>query len=134
MYWSSISRTPIRGLLRSCTRKRHEWYGRLNSCPRRTQDLRGGNSMAVQVQYVVESDAGMPGSVQSPLFHRRRLGAVICLLLLVAVSGWLAAQTVTSTLQGRIPDTTGAVIPEASVTALNADTGLKRTVTANAVG
>jgi hypothetical protein len=86
------------------------------------------------VQYVVESDAGMPGSVQSPLFHRRRLGAVIYLLLLVAVSSWLAAQTVTSTLQGRISDTTGAVIPEASVTALNADTGLKRTVTANAVG
>jgi hypothetical protein len=86
------------------------------------------------VQYVVESDAGMPGSVQSPLFHRRRLGAVISLLLLLAASGWLAAQTVTSTLQGRISDTTGAVIPEASVTALNADTGLKRTVTANAVG
>ena len=90
--------------------------------------------MAVQVQYVVESDAGMPGSVQSSLFHRRRLGAVVYLLLLLAVSSWLRAQTVTSTLEGRISDATGAVIPEASVTALNADTGLKRTVTANAVG
>jgi len=46
----------------------------------------------------------------------------------------MGAQTVTSTLQGRISDATGAVIPEASVTALNAGTGLKRTVTANAVG
>src|SRR5260370_16073392 len=134
MYWSSISRTPNRGLLRSCTRKRHEWYGRLNSCPRRTQDLRGGNSMAVQVQYVVQTDAGSAGSVQSPLFHRRRLGAVIYLLLLLAASSWLGAQTVTSTLQGRISDATGAVIPGASVTALNADTGLKRTITGNAVG
>lgn len=91
------------------------------------------------VQYVVESDAGMPGSVQSSLYHRRRLGAVVNLLLLfsillLAASSWLGAQTVTSTLQGRISDATGAVIPEASVTAVNADTGLKRTVTANAVG
>src|SRR5260221_5997893 len=91
-----------------------------------------GNSMAVRC--IVESDAGMPGFVQSSLFHRQRLGAGVCLLLLLAASSWLGAQTVTSTLQGRISDTTGAVIPEASVTALNADTGLKRTVTANAVG
>src|SRR5882762_6529743 len=96
------------------------------------RDFRRGNSMAVQ--YVLESDAGIPGSVQSSSFHRRRLGAVVCLLLLLAASSWLGAQTVTSTLQGRISDATGAVIPEASVTALNADTGLKRTVTANAVG
>jgi hypothetical protein len=86
------------------------------------------------VQYVVESDAGTPGSVQSSLFHRGRLGAVIYLLLLLAASSWLGAQTVTSTLQGRISDTTGAVIAEASVTVLNAATGLKRSVTANAVG
>src|SRR5258708_5047629 len=90
--------------------------------------------MAVQVQCVVESDTGMPGSVQSSLFHRRRLRAVVCLLLLLVACSWLGAQTVTSTLQGRISDTTGAVIPEASVTALNADTGLKRTLTANPVG
>src|SRR5208337_1249314 len=84
-----------------------------------------------------ESDAGKPGSVQSTLFHRGRLGAVICLLFLalpLAMPSWLAAQTVTSTLQGRISDATGAVIPEASVTALNTATGLKRTVNANAVG
>ena len=85
-------------------------------------------------QYVVESDAGTPGSVQSSLFHRGRLGAGICLLLLLAASSWLGAQTVTSTLQGRVSDTTGAVISEASVTALNTATGLKRSVTANAVG
>jgi hypothetical protein len=89
------------------------------------------------VQYVVESDAGKHGSVQSSLFHRRRLGAGICLFLLalfLAVPGGLTAQTVTGTLQGRIADTTGAVIPEASVTVLNSATGLKRSVNANAVG
>ena len=86
------------------------------------------------VQYVVESDAGTPGSVQSSLFHRCRLGAVISLLLFLTVSSWLGGQAINSTLQGRVADTTGAVIPEATVTALNAATGLKRSVTANAVG
>ncbi|MGD0790609.1 MAG: carboxypeptidase regulatory-like domain-containing protein [Terriglobales bacterium] len=90
------------------------------------------------VQYVVESDAGTPGSVQSSLFQRRRLGVVIHLLpflaLFLTASSWLGAQTVTSTLQGRVSDATGAVIPEASVTALNAANGLKRSVSANAVG
>ena len=85
-------------------------------------------------QYVVESDAGTPGSVQSSLFHRCRWGAVISLLLFLTVSSWLGAQAINSTLQGRVADTTGAVIPEATVTALNAATGLKRSVTANAVG
>ncbi len=86
------------------------------------------------VQCVVKAVAGTLGSVQSSLFHRRRLGAVIYLLLFLALSSWLGAQTITSTLQGRISDTTGAVIPEASVSALNTATGLKRSVTANAVG
>ena len=85
-------------------------------------------------QYVVESDAGTPGSVQSSLFHLCRWGAVISLLLFLTVSSWLGGQAINSTLQGRVADTTGAVIPEATVTALNAATGLKRSVTANAVG
>lgn len=84
------------------------------------------------VQCVVEPDAGRPGSARSSLFRRCLLGAVVCLQL--AVSSWLGAQTVTSTLQGRVSDSSGAVISEASVTALNAATGLKRSVTANAVG
>ncbi len=86
------------------------------------------------VQYVVESDAGTPGSFQSSLFHTCRLGAVISLLLFLTVSSWLGAQAINSTLQGRVADTTGAVIPEATVTALNTATGLKRSVTASAVG
>ena len=85
-------------------------------------------------QYVVESDAGTPGSVQSSLFHRCRLGAVMSLLLFLTVSSWLGGQAINSTLQGRIADTTGAVIPEATVTAVNAATGLKRSVAANGAG
>src|ERR1700690_51979 len=86
----------------------------------------------MSVQSVVESNAGTPGSVQPRLFQLCRWGAVICVAL--AVSSWVGAQTVTSTLQGRVSDATGAVIAEASVTVLNAATGLKRSVTANAVG
>ena len=85
-------------------------------------------------QYVVESDAGMTGSVQSSLVHRCRWGAVIYLLLFLAVSTWLGAQAVNSTLQGRVSDTTGAVIPGAAVTAVNTGTGLKRSGSANADG
>ena len=86
------------------------------------------------IQYVVESDAGTPGSVQSSLFQRRRLGAVICLLLFLAASNWLQAQTVTSSIQGRVYDTTGAAIPEASVTAVNAETGVSHKTNASATG
>lgn len=90
------------------------------------------------VQYVVKSDAGMSGSVQSAMFHRRRLatvvGPLLVLVMLLTMSSWLGAQAVNSTVQGRVADTTGAVIAEASVTAVNAETGLKRSVTASAVG
>jgi len=86
------------------------------------------------IQYLVESDAGTPGSVQSSLFHRCRVRTVACLLLFLVVSTWLGAQAINSTLQGRVSDTTGAVIPGAVVTAVNAATGLRRSATASAEG
>jgi Carboxypeptidase regulatory-like domain/TonB dependent receptor len=85
-------------------------------------------------QNVVETDAGTRGSVQSSLFHRSRLGRVVCLVLFLTVSNWLGGQAINSTLQGRVSDTTGAVIPGATVTALNAGTGLKRSVVVSAEG
>jgi hypothetical protein len=93
--------------------------------------------MAFQLD--VESDAGSSGSVQSSsfslfLFDCCRAVAVCCFLLFMATSSWLGAQTVTGTLQGRVADSTGAVIPDVTVTAVNIDTGLKRTVNASAVG
>jgi hypothetical protein len=83
-------------------------------------------------QSVVESNTGMHASRQSRFIQRSRWGAVICVLL--AMSSWLGAQTITSTLQGRVLDTTGAGIPEAVVTVVNSDTGLTRSVTASPVG
>src|SRR5271166_2760700 len=86
------------------------------------------------VQNVVEANAGTPGSVPSSLFSRRSLGAVVCLVLFLTTSTWLGAQAINSTLQGRVSDTTGAVIPEATVTATNTGTGLKRSATASSAG
>jgi Carboxypeptidase regulatory-like domain/TonB dependent receptor len=45
-----------------------------------------------------------------------------------------AAQTVTGSLEGRITDQTGAVIPGAAVTIHNVETGQERSVTTNAEG
>lgn len=63
--------------------------------------------------------------------------AVLCFLSLLI---WLAAcvtagaQAVNITIQGRVYDTTGAVMPQATVTAHNDATGLSRTATSNANG
>ena len=85
----------------------------------------------MSVQSVVESNAGTRSS-QSRLFQHCRWAAVLGVVL--ALSTWLGAQTVTSSMEGRVLDTTGAGIPEASVTAVNSATGLTRSATASAVG
>ena len=46
----------------------------------------------------------------------------------------VAAQTVTGTLRGTIVDSTGAVVPDAHLTAKNKETGLVRTVSSNGEG
>jgi hypothetical protein len=85
------------------------------------------------LQLLVQPQAGTPGSDQFASSHRRlRLAA--CLCLLVAASTWLGAQTVTSSIQGRVYDASGAAIAAASVTAVNADTGVSRTTDATATG
>jgi Carboxypeptidase regulatory-like domain len=85
------------------------------------------------VQFLAPPQAGTSGSAQYPSVHRR-LGLAVCLGLLLAASSWLEAQTVTSSVQGRVYDSTGAAIPEASVTAVNAETGISRAVNASATG
>ena len=57
------------------------------------------------------------------------LAVVVCLMPRPA-----AAQAVTGTLLGTVTDTTGAVLPGATVTVTNTDTGYSRTVTADASG
>ncbi len=58
----------------------------------------------------------------------------LCLTLLAMTCLPLAAQVVTGTIQGRVYDTTGAAITQASVSVVNADTGFSRSTTASATG
>lgn len=55
-------------------------------------------------------------------------------MILLLMSNGLFAQTVTSTLRGTAFDATGAVVPDATVTVVNQDTGLRREVKTNANG
>lgn len=54
--------------------------------------------------------------------------------LVAAVCNMLAAQTVTGTLNGRVLDQSGAVVPGAKVVVIDQDTGLTREGTSNAEG
>jgi carboxypeptidase family protein len=74
--------------------------------------------------------AGTAGVAKSCLF--RHMWLTLCLLAVAA--SWLGAQTVSSSVQGRVYDTTGAAISEASVTVVNSETGISRTVHASATG
>jgi len=62
---------------------------------------------------------------------RAALLALVGLLLVPAVA---LAQTATGVLSGQVLDDTGGVLPGATVTATNADTGLKRTAVTDEVG
>src|SRR3989454_1419714 len=85
------------------------------------------------LQFLVQPKAGTSGSDQFASSHRR-LGLAACLCLLIAASTWLEAQTVTSSIQGRVYDASGAAIAAASVTAVNADTGVSRATDATSTG
>lgn len=56
---------------------------------------------------------------------------VVCLFL---GSGVALAQVVTGTISGTVSDSTGAVVPGATVTVRNVETGISRTVTTDAAG
>ena len=57
------------------------------------------------------------------------MGAAVFLL---ALAGY--AQVTTATISGTVQDSTGAVLPGAQIVILNDETGLSRTVTADAAG
>jgi len=75
--------------------------------------------------------AGAAGFAKSSSFQRRTW---LALCLLAVATSWLGAQTVTGSMEGRVLDTTGAGIPEASVTVVSSATGLTRSATASGVG
>jgi hypothetical protein len=67
----------------------------------------------------------------------KRLSVLSCFVLLLLVVGTctgVRAQTITATLEGQVVDSTGAAIPGAKVTAVNANTGFTRTVESDEVG
>ena len=61
-----------------------------------------------------------------------RLLVILALVVLAATS--LQAQTVTGTIQGKVTDTSGAVLPGVTVTIRNMETGLERAVVTNNEG
>jgi len=64
----------------------------------------------------------------------RSLNFALCLIAVTFAVLPLHAQVVTVTIQGRIYDTTGAAISQATVNAVNTDTGFARSTTATATG
>src|SRR5712671_4008606 len=87
------------------------------------------------LQFLARPQARTVGSLRAMLLHPRPiLAACVCLLLISIASPWLGAQSVTSSLQGRVYDTSGAAISGASVTAVNADTAVSRTAAATISG
>jgi Carboxypeptidase regulatory-like domain/TonB dependent receptor len=62
------------------------------------------------------------------------LCSLVCLLICCGASTPVAAQTVNVTIQGRVYDSTGAAIPQATVSAANAATGFSRSTTATSTG
>ena len=69
---------------------------------------------------------------------RMRQSAALCSLMCLLIWSWasvpVVAQTVNVTIQGRVYDSTGAAIPQAAVSAVNAATGFSRSTTATSTG
>src|SRR3989454_10865385 len=58
----------------------------------------------------------------------RGLAALVLLILLTVPAAWAQSQAVNGSIEGLVTDTTGAVLPGATVTVANADTGMQRVV------
>src|ERR1700722_7501786 len=61
-------------------------------------------------------------------------GAMVLLLVLFGIQSRMHAQMTYATVHGTVTDASGAVVPKASVTALNTSTGIKSTVTSDSQG
>lgn len=63
-----------------------------------------------------------------------RKTTIVSAMLLISLTATLSAQTVTGTLQGKITDQSGAILPGVSVAAKNTDTGAERRTLTNDLG
>ena len=72
--------------------------------------------------------------MKASIHHTRILWVVLLLLWMAFLVLQVAAQVDTGVIAGTVVDTSGAVVPEASVTAKNLATGVERTVQTNSSG
>jgi Carboxypeptidase regulatory-like domain len=63
--------------------------------------------------------------------RRGVLRSSVCLIILLLASALAFGQAITASLQGRVADTSGAVVPSATVTVTNTETGFSRTATSD---
>ncbi len=61
-------------------------------------------------------------------------GIIFLLLALIGISNGAHAQVTYATVHGTVTDTSGAVVPNATVTAINTSTGIKTSVTSDSQG
>lgn len=66
--------------------------------------------------------------------HKRLLSALLGVLLFVMGHPTLDAQSVSSSIQGAVVDTSGAVVPDAEVSLTNAGTGTLRKTRTDTAG
>ena len=64
--------------------------------------------------------------------NRMWVAVLVSLCVSLSVAGF--AQSTTATLEGRVTDKSGAVLPKATVTAVNSETGTARSITTNELG
>ena len=62
------------------------------------------------------------------------LRSLILISAMVALSGSITAQTTTGTIQGRVTDGSGSMIPDAKITILNQATGVQQVVQTSSEG
>src|SRR5260370_8241264 len=68
------------------------------------------------------------------MFKLSKVAWVSSVLLLLAGANYLAGQAATASLSGTVTDTSGASVPEATVTARNNGTGLSRSTVSDGQG
>src|SRR5580692_6077246 len=66
--------------------------------------------------------------------HNTLMGFLVGVLLAFPLASVASAQITTATIVGTITDSSGGILPGATVTARNVDTGFTRTVPSNSVG
>jgi len=63
--------------------------------------------------------------------RRGVLKSGVCVILLLLANTLTFGQAITASLQGRVADTSGAVLPKATISVTNTETGFSRTTTSD---